>query len=135
MWQASLVREEASVRRVLSSVDKVLSTNSTHWQGWQLYQQLSPFVQTPRGRFLFLEAGGMVTLLTALQQSMTGQSEEDSKNEKTLAICQLLNLVCHDTECAVALGLLGGHRLIRQLLASSEDENDEEILEVGLKKD
>lgn len=89
--------------------------------------RLAPLLATPRGRLLCLEGGGVGRLLARLK--VAAAERGDIRPSRLLPWCRLLRRCCADEESAVAVGLLGGHGVIKRLMGWEVDgeEGEEEM--------
>lgn len=80
--------------------------------------RLAPLLATFRGRFLCLEGGGVSRLLARLK---VAAERGETRPSRLLPWCRLLRRCCADEESAVALGLLGGHGVVKRLMGWEVD--------------
>lgn len=81
--------------------------------------RLAPLLANPRGRFLCLEGGGVGRLLARLKAAAAERG--GTWPSRLLPWCRLLRQCCADEESAVALGLLGGHGVVKELMGWEAD--------------
>lgn len=112
MLRSAFAREEAAVRAALAALDDADAPAAA-----AIEARLAPLLATPRGRFLCLEGGGVGRLLAQLKAAAAEGEEARSRPSCILPWCRLLRRCCADEESAVALGLLGGHGLVKRLMA------------------
>lgn len=130
MLRTTLAQEEVAVR---NAVDKLLSRQLQQQEDGQFmsyYQEktLQALLQTPRRRFLFLEAGGV----RALVELLRAHSLDRPIIVSFLSIMRLLILCCQDMESAVGVGLFGLHPWIKRVLTLDnleEGQEDDEAME------
>ncbi len=103
-------REEGAMRAALAA----LANGNAAALSSSVESRLAPLLDTARGRFLFLEGGGVGLLLARLREAMAASAS--IRPTGVLPWCRLLGLCCRDEESAVALGLLGGHPWVKRLM-------------------
>lgn len=119
--QRSVFQEEETAIHV--AVDRLLRQRGFISHLDEL-QTLRTLLHAPRARLFFLEADGISTLFC----QMKAYALTPCIPETFLSLVNILVICCRDEECAVALGLLGGHAWIQKVLAhenKGEEEDDE----------
>jgi hypothetical protein len=108
MLRSSFEREERAMGAALAALETAGAEGAG--DAASIERHLGPLLGTPRGRFLFLEGGGVGLLLARLRTKAAASPSH------LLPWCRLLSLCCRDEESAVALGLLGGHPVVKRLM-------------------
>jgi len=125
MLRTTLAHEEAAVR---NAMDELLIQQQQQQQQDGLAMThdqettLKALLETPRRRFLFLEAGGVAALVNLIK----AHGLDVPLPASLLSLACLLLLCCQDTESAVAVGLLGLHPWLQRVLALDNQEEDGE---------